>query len=346
MNLIDLAQEKGLHPKRTSSHGGGEYHSACPNCNDGKDRFTIWPNETSKNCTGRYWCRQCEIKGDSIQFCHDFLGLNFSEACRKLSVSLPGFHKTSTFLQPIVPPLKLASEPALAWQEKAEMFVEWAHRQLQLNPTAISKLYERGLTENAFKQFTLGYCPKDMWRSYDDWGIKAEAKENSNLPKIWLPQGLVIPWISPEGKVLKINIRRLKWFEGDKYGKYIKTPGSMNCPAVYGDVSSSMGIILESEFDAILIQQEASDLVFCVATGGSCQPMDLSTDFLIRKADCLLFCPDVDQAGARFWSRLQRRYTNGLLWPAPIGKSPGDAFKLGINLREWIKKSYERRSDA
>lgn len=66
MDLIDLALEKGLEPKRTSSHGGGKYHSACPNRKDGKDRFAIWPNEQSKNCTGRYWCRVCDAKGDAV----------------------------------------------------------------------------------------------------------------------------------------------------------------------------------------------------------------------------------------------------------------------------------------
>lgn len=341
MNLIDLAQEKGLIPKRTSAHGGGEYHSACPNCNDGKDRFMMWPNEASKNCTGRYWCRICETQGDAIQFCRAFLGLSFQEACNRLNVAIP-CQPMEIRPKKIETSLKFVPEPPALWQEKAGAFVEWSHTQLQLDPVAKAELYERGLNESTLTRFKLGYCPQDMWRHYDEWGIKAEPKPDGKLPKIWLPQGFVIPWISIDGKVLKINIRRLQWHSEDKYGKYIRTPGSMSCPAIYGDPSLRVGIILESEFDALLIQQEAGDVVFCIATGGSSQPIDMYTDHLMRKAERLLFCPDVDQAGAKFWSKLQNAYVNGLLWPAPIGKSPGDAVKLGIDLREWILQGLRR----
>lgn len=42
----------GLQPKKT----GREYHSPCPFCRAGKDRFIIWPN-------GGYWCRVCNETG-------------------------------------------------------------------------------------------------------------------------------------------------------------------------------------------------------------------------------------------------------------------------------------------
>lgn len=42
----------GITPKRT----GKEYHSPCPFCRTGKDRFVIWPN-------GGYWCRVCNETG-------------------------------------------------------------------------------------------------------------------------------------------------------------------------------------------------------------------------------------------------------------------------------------------
>jgi hypothetical protein len=84
-------------------------------------------------------------------------------------------------------------------------------------------------------------------------------------------------------------------------------------------------------------QQEAGDFCFCIATGGSTQPLDIYTDQIIRKTLLIMFCPDVDKAGAKFLERLQKNYTNGVLWPAPLGKSPGDALsEHGVNLREWI----------
>lgn len=328
MNLIDLAQEKGLEPKRTSSHGGGEYHSACPNCQEGTDRFAIWPHEPAKNCMGRYWCRICDSKGDAIQFCRDFLGLSYVEACDKLSL------ETRILPKKISASLKQIAEPPAIWQEQAGLFVEWCHQQLWLHPTALDKLYKRGFTKDSIQRFRLGYCPQDTWKAYSDWGMSSETKADGKSRILWMPKGLVVPWISNK-KVLKINIRRLEWHPEDKYGKYIKIPGSMNCPAVYGDPSLPIGILLESEFDALLIQQEASHHLFCLANGGSCQPMDLQTDCFIRKK-ILLFCPDVDLGGAKFLNKLQEIYKNGILWPAPIGKSPGDAFTLGVNLQKWI----------
>ena len=59
MDVLDLARELGLSPKRSSSTHGGEYKSKCPKCQEGRDRFCIWPNQEP---SGRYWCRVCEVK--------------------------------------------------------------------------------------------------------------------------------------------------------------------------------------------------------------------------------------------------------------------------------------------
>ncbi len=335
MNLITLAEMAHLKPKRTSSHGGGEYHCSCPNCKDGEDRFAIWPNEKSKNCQGRYWCRVCDVKGDAIQFCREFLGLTYRDACKTLNVYIS--EVKNHYAKKTAVTLKTLSKPILAWQEKANAFIKWCHQQILKNPSAMEKLFQRGFTENSIAKFNLGYCPRDIWRPYSDWGLNTELKLNGKPKMIWLPHGLILPWFDTNGKTLKVNIRRHDWHENDNYGKYIKIPGSMICPAIYGDASLKVGIILESEFDALLIQQEAGDFCFCIATGGSTQPLDIYTDHVIRKTSFIMFFPDIDKAGAKFLQRLERNYTNGVLWPAPKGKSPGDAFSdHGVNLREWI----------
>jgi hypothetical protein len=51
----------------------------CPNCG-GDDKFIFWPKDD------QYWCRQCNVKGDSIQFCRDFLGLDYRSACLKSGI--------------------------------------------------------------------------------------------------------------------------------------------------------------------------------------------------------------------------------------------------------------------
>ena len=98
MDLLDLAKEAGLLPIKVAQTNGGEYICACPKCGDGgkgkkSDRFHVWPNQQAKNCMGHYWCRQCGIKGDSIQFCRDLLGLNYADACSRLKVQMTTFSK-------------------------------------------------------------------------------------------------------------------------------------------------------------------------------------------------------------------------------------------------------------
>src|SRR5439155_6306936 len=88
MILLDLAHAVGLSPKKTSYTHGGEYHSPCPRCG-GKDRFYIQPQRQQKNCVGYYACRQCGIKGDTIQFAMDFFGLNFVDAVARVDGQLP-----------------------------------------------------------------------------------------------------------------------------------------------------------------------------------------------------------------------------------------------------------------
>ncbi len=247
---------------------------------------------------------------------------------------------------------KLVKEPCALWQEKAGLFITWCHEQLLKNPEALQELYNRGFTDESIRKFKLGFCvnpdrkskSKDVFREYPKWGLEPELKEDGKTyKKLWLPHGWTIPWFDWFGKILRINIRRKDWFDGDTYGKYIKIKGGMECPAIYGDQSLKVGVLLESEFDALLIQQFANDLCFCIATGGVSQPIDLATDHLIRTTALILLCPDddsdeddKDNAGDKL-AELEDIYKNMLIWYAPNGKSPGDALKdHKVNLRQWI----------
>ena len=40
MEILKLAFQDGLNPKKVAATNGGEYHSPCPECG-GKDRFII-----------------------------------------------------------------------------------------------------------------------------------------------------------------------------------------------------------------------------------------------------------------------------------------------------------------
>lgn len=98
---------------------------------------------------------------------------------------------------------------------------------------------------------------------------------------------------------------------------------------------------MESEIDALLIQQEASDLVYCVALGGSTKPLDIQTDQLLRKASVILFLPDFDEAGAIAWMKWKKMFPTIQRILTPYEKSAGDYFQKSGDLREWLEDSIK-----
>jgi len=73
-----------------------------------------------------------------------------------------------------------------------------------------------------------------------------------------------------------------------------------------------------------------------IALGGAGKRADAATHEFLRNVPLILFALDFDEAGKkqfRFW---RQSYSNLRAWPVPLTKSPGDAFKNGVSLRQWI----------
>lgn len=344
MNIFELIQEIGIEPKRKAATNGGEFESPCPFCREGTNRFTVWPNEHNSNGDyrgGRYWCRQCRRFGDAITFLREFHGVTYREACKKLKIE-------QRELRSIIP-MKFAigkspivHEPSKAWQDKAHAFIEWSHTQLMKNPKAQSEIMKRGFTLDSIGWYKLGFNPgsggKDLFRDRIEWGLDEQLKDDGKLLKLWLPTGFTIPTISPQGDIIKVKIRRSIWQEGDKLPKYVEISGSKRCPSLFGDVSLNVAIILESEFDSLLIQQKAGDMAFCIALGGVTKKPNEDLDRLLKKTPLLLFCLDYDEPGKKAYAFWRSVYPNLKAWPVPETKSPGDAFINGIDLRKWLSE--------
>ena len=332
MNVLDLAYEAGLSPKRCASTNGGEYKSKCPNCQSGIDRFCIWPSQ--KN-SGQYWCRVCEVKGDAIQFCRDFLRMTFQQACQKMNFT-PQIsaqfqsNKKSTFGD------YRASLPFPIWQKLAKSFINYSHKNLMGDRHAIRELEKRGFNIESIKQFYLGWNPKNLFDQRERWGFIPEIKQNGSPRRQWLPEGIVIPSFE-EGNPTKIKIRRSDWFSEDTLPKYVEISGSKPAPSVYGARSKPV-IIVESELDALLIQQEASHLVCCVALGGVSKKPDVEMHTWLKQAPLILLSLDFDAAGKKKFGSWMRNYSNLHPWPAPYPKSPGDAFQISsMNIFKWAE---------
>lgn len=338
MQLLTLAEQDGLRPKKVAATKGGEFHSPCPGCG-GEDRFIIWDK------TNRYFCRQCEKRGDVIQYLRDFHSLSYRDACLRLNVS-PKARKSSHWQRQFdirrkFEP-KVADMPPAPWRDSASSFVKFCQDQLEKDTAALDSLFQRGFSLESIKHFQLGWNPQTVWVHRDLWGLS-----NAEKKKIWIPQGLLIPTLDlTTQEVIKLKIRRNKWHSEDELPKYVEIAGSMQSPGVYGDPSDKPIIVLESEFDALLIQQFVSDLCCSIAVGGATKRPDQACHRLLVKAPLILFAFDTDDAGAiayRWWGKI---YPNLRIWLPPKGKSPGDAFKEGIDLRKWIEIGLEEAKAA
>jgi len=311
MNVLDLVRAKGIEPKKVAATNGGEYASPCPGCG-GEDRFRIWPAQ--KNGDGSWWCRGCDKGGDGIQFLIEFDGKTFPEACDALNKPLPEierFRSLSSRSDRTTGwrPVQIKSPDGVdvkLWREKAEKFVEWAHGHLLEDEKKLASLADRGIRIGTIKRFRLGYNPgagrsKAIFRPREAWGLPIEQKTNGQKKKLWIPRGIVIPYIHGN-EVLRIRIRRSSNDLSEKYNaRYYVVPGSTMAP-MFINADRNAFVIVETELDACLVHQEAGDLAGVLALGSAAAKPDVSAAEAIKDADCILNALDFDRAGAQAWT--------------------------------------------
>ena len=320
--LIDIVQTLGISPKRVASTNGGEYASVCPSCG-GTDRFRMWP------ATGRWWCRQCDQSGDEISFLREFCDMSYADACAYLGKSGSinnNFHSTPPIRQN-----KSASPPS-QWKIQAAAFVSKCHEALMQNSSAINWLNEkRGLTESTIKTMRLGLNDKGHQEPGERWGVPEREKG------VYLPQGLVIP-VFRNGEVIRIKTR-----SSQRKPKYLQVAGGENVPLVLpGNCEKHYCIVVEAELDAILLHQEAGDLVTAIGLGSVSVKPDVYTQALLERVKVILLAFDHDKAGANAtptW--FDMNYPNCQRWIAPNGKDVTEAFLQGTNLRAWVQAGMQ-----
>lgn len=330
MNLLNYAELIGLNPKQVASTNGGEYASACPECG-GDDRFRMWPNQKQNKCIGRYWCRQCNTNGDTIEFLMKFCDRTFKEAYKESGIEQENkkgyFYQTRT----VKKEAKLTSIQAAPqkWKLMAQAFVDWAYANIRYQPDILSYLAQRGITKEVVDRFKIGYNPKDMWRNPEEWGLDAGKK-------IFLAKGIVIPVFDID-EIVRITVRRIDWHEQDTYGKYVNVRGSMNGLNIIGDKKQPAMICVESLLDAFVVAHVLSDKAFAVAIGGSIKNPDYCTDHFAQNKR-LIICHDNDETGVKVFDDWKKRYSHAEAVPVPIdlGKDIGEAIENGLGLRTWL----------
>jgi len=233
MNTLDLASKK-VRMRKVSNTNCGEWQGPCPGCG-GEDRFHVWPEQNGDK--GGYWCRQCGKHGDNIQFLRDFEGMSFVDACNYLNIPLPERGNASVASRgsapggvssfgnggpgsgrnPSLPPSRpefIPNEhaaPADLWQEKALKFVAWSQDNLSKDNATLAWLAARGISSETAVNFRLGWNigedGKDFYRARKAWGLPEVLKDDGRPKALWIPRGLVIPYIV-DGVMYRIRIRR------------------------------------------------------------------------------------------------------------------------------------------
>ena len=352
MNVIDLAQRYGLTPKRVSTTKGGEYACACPWCG-GNDRFRIW--EEQNEGRGSYWCRGCSKHGDNIQFVMDTESIGFREAAEKVGEAsrlnqssgkslTPSFgrhafrlsgHAIGGSAQGVTNCHGfMPKEPDLVsdiWAEKAGKVVEWSNEKRD-GSTAVDLLLARGFMAETISAMRLGWIPEDIYRTRESWGLPTIAKPDGTPKRLWIPAGVVIPAFDPSsGRVCRLRVRR-----NTGEPRYYLIPGSSMRQMILGDTARSV-VVVESELDAMLIHQQAGDITCVLSLGNAQSKPDWPALEVLDRAAKILVALDFDNAGKlafRWWEKTFS--SRAVRHPVPIGKDPSDAYKEGLDLRQWI----------
>jgi DNA primase len=303
VDLAALVEQDLGQPVRREGHW---LKWTCPFHADGKT--------PSLGVAGNRWkCFGCGRSGDAIDWLREREGLSFREACQQLgAMELAAASNPTTHAEPAA-----SLMPSAAWQERAQKAVDTCRATLwsDVGAKARAWLNRRGLTDETMRAWRLGFNPSDR-----------------KVAGLWVPRGIVIPCLVA-GRAWYLKVRR-----AGGQPKYTQVRGGQ--VALFGADTlpgQDVAVVTEGEFDAMLLHQEAGDLVGVVTLGSASTRLpDAWVPHLLGVHRLLVAC-DADAAGAEgaaVWQALSTR-TQRLLPLA--GKDVTDFYLAGGNLRAWVQ---------
>lgn len=318
IEILQLLQQDNHAITRNSA---GELHGPCPWCG-GDDRFMVFPE------TDKYYCRQCNARGDAIQYLREYRHLDYFQAAGIVGNQIPARQKGSS------PHRKTTA--GQGWAENAAKLVKTATSYLQADPHLRAELLRsRGITAETIALFNLGWLPRNIFAERSGWGLAAAFKEDGTPKRLFVPEGLVVPSLDMK----RIRIRRS---DPGQHRKYFEVPGSDDTPMIINghlgtDIAAA--IVVESELDAILLAQELKVRNVIIATGGASNgPTDEMIADLSRRP-FVLVAFDNDRAGGRAaWERWMSPLRNAVRAAVPpsMGKDITEAHLAGLDLNVWF----------
>lgn len=312
VNLLDLIGPD-TRLRRVAATRGGEYAGPCPFCG-GHDRLRVQPDQ------GRWWCRNCsddEHWLDAIEYVRRRDRVDFVEACARLDLlDLTHAAPRDTRGTTRVPPLKEEIPPSPEWRHRAMVVVDrleailWSDRGVR----ARRWLNARGLNDETLKRWRVGYAPS-----------------RSRIAGLDVPHGIALPWFA-RGEIWQIKVRT-----PNGKPKYLAIAGGH--PFLFGADTLDgcfAAVLVEGEFDSMLLHQEAGDLVG-VATLGSCSaPLGAGALRRLLPISPVLVAYDLDADGQAGAARLATLSSRIQPITPPVGADITEFWQRGGRLRDWI----------
>lgn len=320
--------------------GVREYHSNCPWCG-GTDRFITRPE------TGQYTCATrssgCGRSGDGIDFLREYKCMSMDEAIRELALEDVSFYE-----KPTVITQGQDNPPPKQWQNAAAALIARAGDCLWFSEEgkqALEYLRGRGLSDGVLKKMYIGYVPlqKDgRWYSdsFEGWGLDPAKLTQQQREKgcVRVPNGILIPWF--EGSTIwKLAVKR----PGEKmdYGQVLgSAEGLYNIGSIQYEKPA---MLVEGEFDALSVMQEAGDLVACVATGSAARGRNPRWTAELMQASFIIQGFDDDKGGYDGAVHWLNTYEKCFRFEPMGAKDPNDMLRQydGTFVRDWVQAGLD-----
>lgn len=301
-------------------HSGRWFYWHCPfHEGDHSPSFAVTPDN------GRWFCFGCGKTGDAITWMIEYQKISKIEAIERVKTS--GQAQFSKSISNNLSSCMRKKARPDRYQEIWSGIIEVCANNLWRSEgeQARSYLYRRGLKDLTIQSpfFRLGYSP----------GFETQG--------VWIDRGIVIPCFTTTNDleieyISYIKIRRLIGKP-----KYKKLPGGgANLSGLFGAewaIGSDVLFLTEGEFDAMLLHQEAGNLIGVSTLGGAGDRLDFSRfGKYILSASHIITVYDSDpagQKGADVWEKLSARVHRVQV---PKGKDITDFWQADGDLAGWV----------
>ena len=373
--LLDLLKAMAPGNWRMVSRGkkGEEWAGPCPVCG-GNDRLRAWPSMAGgevcreAGISGKWWCRQCDQRGDAVSLLEFARGLDFIGACKDLGIGLSTGPRQARQPRPLRQPAhpeawvpQVWPAPTDKWQGQASKLALEASEYLVGYAEGLQYLAGRGLPLEAVKEYELGYLTGDdklakcRFRARSAFGLENKQVGERLKKVLWIPRGLTIPlWVQvPAGGSLvhRLRIRRRTAdLVGTQGSKFLLLEGSGQAPMILRPtkkaVDRTVWVIVEAELDAMAVHHACAGKVGVIAVLTNRGKPDAAAHAILKSAPSILVSLDFDdlkqghRPGGDGWVWWRANYPHAKRFPVPEGKDPGEAFSLGVDLAQWVLHGY------